>query len=275
MPLAADVAGHHVSAALPLGHDGRAVLAGLAGGGLLLLQRDAAAERQRHTAAKQRWDSLRELGGAGEEEVAAAAAGRGSGYAPSLREAASLDALCLASPSTVPAPGPAGSSGVVGIFPGVLGVPLRRFGELGKLGSWAAGGCSTRRGPGCCEDGSAALAVGSPAGAAPPWHAEPATVVCTDGGVLTARMVSPEEHGTLWQLQKAAELTAEPGSTLAVAPAGAASGAAGPGALGAANDGSLLVAAYTQAAWRQRLLRAAPVHAVQRGQTILETQGLL
>ncbi|KAL4458059.1 hypothetical protein ABPG75_012924 [Micractinium tetrahymenae] len=279
VPLAADVAGHHVSAALPLGRDGRAALAGLASGGLLLLQRDEAAERQRHAAAKQRWDAVRESGGAGDEAAAAAAAGAAAGaarqstiFTPSLREAVALEAVSAASPSTAPIPGPGGSSGVSAICPGMLGVPLRRFSELGELGNQGAGIVS---GLGGSEGSGAALEVAAAAGEAPRLHAEPATVVCTNGGVLTARVVSPEEHRTLWQLQKAAELTEEPGGVLAVSPAGTAGGAAGPSSQGAAVDGSLLVAAYTEAAWRQRLLHSAPADAVQRGRRSLEGHGVL
>lgn len=273
VPLAADVAGNHVSAMLPLGHAGLAVLAGLADGGLRLLQRDEAAERQRHAAAKQRWDALRELGGAGEEGAALPAPRpSSSSFTPSLREATALEPLSVAGPSTTGAPGPGGSSGVAGILPGALGVPLRQFGERGELGSQGCGPSSTA---GCSGGGPAALQAAPVAGNAPLLHAEPATVVCTNGSVLTARVVSPEEHGTLWQLHKAAELTADHGASLTVGPAGAAGGTAGTGAIGAAVDGGLLVAAYTQAAWQQRLLRAAPADAVQRGRCILEAQGLL
>jgi hypothetical protein len=63
LPLAADVSGRHVGAMLALSDT--QVLAGLHGGGLLLIQRDCAGEQDRQAAAQRRWEQLRERGGDG------------------------------------------------------------------------------------------------------------------------------------------------------------------------------------------------------------------
>lgn len=233
------------------------MLAGLHSGGLLLMQRDSAAERERQAAARQRWEVVQELGGGGEgTDQAPAPRLAGARFVPTLREAVQLDVVASSRDSLV--------GGVAAICPGLLGVPVRQLGQLSISGG--SGACAVPFAAGAAAGEEGAI-VG-------------ATVVCTNGTVASARLLTPDQHGTLWQLQKAAELTADGpaggwGSSLAVPPPhGAAAPAAAAGGPGGCVDGTL-AAAYLHPGWHQRLLKAAAPEAVQRGRSILEACGLL
>lgn len=239
LPLAADVSGRHVGAMLALSDT--QVLAGLHGGGLLLIQRDCAGEQDRQAAAQRRWEQLRERGGAAEEDDvpiggAPLPGAQGAVYVPTLREAVQLDTLA----------GYDSIGSIAGGGLGLLGVPLRLLEELSH------GDSSMQAAPAA------------------------ATLVCADGTVVAVHLLHPEQHQVLWQLEKAAELTAEAGSAngrlgipppadlppLAAAPA-------------RCIDGATLAAAFLQPAWQWRLLKAAPPASVQQGRAILESLGLL
>lgn len=259
LPLGADLSGRHLSAALALSET--EVLAGSSGGGVLLVRRDLAAERNRHTAAYQRWQLAREVGpgGSGDGEAgagagvgpAAVAAARQPRFVPTLAHAAPLDAA--ASHETA---GP-----VAAVVPGLLGVPLRQPGELLAVDVGT-----------CCVPAMASAAA--------------ATVVLSSGGVASAWLLPAEDHRVLRQLAAAAEATCYcdrgDGSggahKLAV---GGDDGSTGPAAAAAALrpggcvDGDALVAALQQPAWARRLAMAAPSAALKRGRALLEGYGLL
>ena len=244
LPLAADLSGRHIGAMLALSDT--QVLAGLHGGGLLLMQRDTAGERVRQAAARQRWEQLRERGGAAGEDDAPLPRAQGAAYVPTLREAVQLDTLA----------GYDSVGSIAGGGPGLLGVPLRRLEEL--------------------HDGDSSSSSSSSRPISKRAAAAAATLVCTDGTVVAGHLLQPEQHQVLWQLEKAAELTAEAGSAsgrLSIPPpADLPPLAAAPARC---IDGGTLAAAFLQPAWQRRLLKAAPPACVQQGRAILESLGLL
>lgn len=211
-----------------------AVLAGAPDGSVLLLQRDPAAERSRQAAAKRQFEHSLEAGGV---DAAGAAAQR---FAPSLRHAAQLDAV---------ASHDLGSS-VVEVLPGLLGVPLCPVNELlgGSSGSGTAH-CDTSQ-------------------------LQPsATVVCSNGTVASVRLLTPQAHLVLLQLQRAALAT-----SYVDAGAGAAAAKlrlAGPDTHAGCIDGNSLAAAFTSRSWYARLVKAAPAATIQQGRALLEGFGLL
>lgn len=210
VPLAADPSGRHVSAMLPLS-EGK-VVAGLQSGGLLLLRRDEEAERHRQDAVRKRWEQLQEQGAAGGTD----GSGSGGPPAPTLRDAAPLD---VAASYHTP-------SGFAGMGAGVLGVPLRRVEELYR----SEGTSSTTDGADGCQP------------------APMATLVCTNGTVLSARLLTPAQHQQLVALQRAVLIACEEGGCI---------------------DGAKLMAAYLQPDLLQQLEQAFPVALVEQGRDIL------
>lgn len=250
LPLAADLSGRHLTAALALSPT--AVLAGAAPSGLLLVQRDPAAERDRHAAAARRWEEARELGGGGGGGAAPAQqAGQRRRYAPTLSDAVQLDAVA----------GHDLAGSVVAVAPGLLGVPARRLEELELDGGGLPGTPRSRH--------------SSSASSRPPAPQPAATVVCSNGSVVAARLLTPQQHSLLSQLQRAADATSYadgdgigPAAKLQVAGPGAA-------APGGCIDSSLLAAAFMQPSWHRRLLKAAPANTVHQAAAFLEAAGLL
>lgn len=234
LPLADDLSGRHLSAALAMTET--AVLAGGPDGSVLLLQRDPAAERSRQAAARQQFEQAVEAGGlAG----AGAAAQR---FTPSLRHAAQLDAVASHELG----------GAVVEALPGGLGVPV----------------CPVQELLGCTSGGS-----GTPQRSSIQQHAT-ATVVCTNGTVAGVRLLTPQAHAVLLQLQRAALATA-----YVDAGDGAAAAAklrlAGPGTHEGCIDGTSLAAAFISRSWCARLIKAAPAATIQQGRALLESFGLL
>lgn len=233
LPIADDLSGRQLTAALALTQT--AVLAGAPDGSVLLLHRDPAAERSRQAAAKRQFEQSLEAGG-----VDASGAAAAQHFTPSLRHVAQLDTA---------ASHELGGS-VVEVLPGLLGVPSCPVDELlgGHSGSGTAH-CDTSR-------------------------LQPAaTLVCSNGTMASVRLLTPQAHLVLLQLQRAALATSyvDAGDGAAAAKLRL----AGPDTHEGCIDGNSLAAAFTSRSWHARLVKAAPAATIQQGRALLEGFGLL
>ncbi|PRW18316.1 DNA damage-binding 1 [Chlorella sorokiniana] len=231
LPLADDLSGRHLTAALPLTET--AVLAGAPEGSLLLLQRDPAAEHSRQAAAKQQFEQTLEAGGG-----VAAGAAAAQRFTPTLRHAAQLDTVASCE---------LGGS-VVEVLPGLMGVPVCPMAEL--LGGSGSGSSSSQ-------------------------HQPTATAVCSNGTVAAVRLLTPQAHAVLMQLQRAALATSYVEAGDGAATAKLRLSGTGTGTHEGCIDGSSLAAAFTSRSWYARLVKAAPAATIQQGRALLESFGLL